>query len=152
VKDKVALFPGTEIDDNGKIGNPKWVGDFSLGWMKGGWTLFYGLDVTGAASNEADLLRAQGGDPCRTSSFRPGGRFCPDVSVPATFYHSLSVSRDVADRFRITLGVANLFDTPPPRVSTVVTATPPVIGQAPAFGTQYDYLGRRFFLGVRGKI
>ncbi|WP_194954658.1 TonB-dependent receptor domain-containing protein [Sphingopyxis solisilvae] len=152
VKDKVALFPGTEIDDNGKIGNPKWVGDFSLGWAKGGWTLFYGLDVTGAASNAADLLRAQGGDPCRTSSYRPGGRFCPDVSVPATFYHSLSLSRDVADRFRITLGVANLFDTPPPQVSTVVTATPPVIGQAPAFGTQYDYLGRRFFVGVRGKI
>ncbi|MBJ7439544.1 MAG: TonB-dependent receptor [Sphingopyxis sp.] len=152
VKDKVALFPGTEVDDNGKIGNPKWVGDFNLGWMKGGWTLFYGLDVTGAASNEADLLRAQGGDACRTSGFRPGGRFCPDVNVPATFYHSLSLSRDVADRFRITLGIANLFDTPPPPVSTVVTATPPVIGQAPAFGTQYDYLGRRFFLSVRGKL
>ena len=152
IEDKVALFPGTEIDDNGKIGNPKWVGDFNLGWMKDGWTLFYGLDVTGAASNMADLLRAQGGDPCRTSAFRPGGRFCPDVSVAATFYHSLSLSRDVADRFRITLGVANLFDTPPPRVSTVVTATPPVIGQAPTFGTQYDYLGRRFFVGVRGKI
>ena len=152
VEDKVALFPGTEIDDNGKIGNPKWVGDFNLGWTKGGWTLFYGLDVTGAASNRADLLRAQGGDACRTSSFRPGGRFCPDVSVPATFYHSLSLSRDVAERFRITLGVANLFDTPPPRVSTVVAATPLVIGQAPAFGTQYDYLGRRFFLSVRGSL
>ena len=152
VKDKVSLFPGTEVDDNGKIGNPKWIGDFNLGWMKDGWTLFYGLDVTGAASNEKDLLRAQGGDACRTSGFRPGGRFCPDVSVPATFYHSLSLSRDVAERFRITLGVANLFDTPPPRVSTVVTATPPVIGQAPAFGTQYDYLGRRFFLSVRGSL
>ncbi|NYF32927.1 TonB-dependent receptor domain-containing protein [Sphingopyxis sp. JAI108] len=152
VEDKVKLFPGTEIDDNGTIGNPKWVGDFNLGWTKDAWTLFYGLDVIGAASNMKELLRAQGGDACRTSSFRPGGRFCPDVSVPATFYHSLSLSRDVDDRFRITLGVANLFDTPPPRVSTVVTATPPVIGQAPAFGTQYDYLGRRFFLGVRGKI
>lgn len=152
IEDKVELFPGTTIDDNGKIGNPKWVGDFNLGWMKDGWTLFYGLDVTGAASNMKDLLRAQGGDACRTSGFRPGGRFCPDVSVPAIFYHSLSLSRDIADRFRITLGVANLFDTAPPRVSTVVTATPPVIGQAPAFGTQYDYLGRRFFLGVRGKI
>lgn len=152
IEDKVELFPGTTINDNGKIGNPKWVGDFNLGWMKDGWTLFYGLDVTGAASNMKDLLRAQGGDACRTSSFRPGGRFCPDVSVPATFYHSLSLSRDIADRFRITFGVANLFDTAPPRVSTVVNATPPVIGRAPAFGTQYDYLGRRFFLGVRGKI
>ena len=34
----------------------------------------------------------------------------------------------------------------------VVAATPPVIGQAPAFGTQYDYLGRRFFLSVRGSL
>jgi iron complex outermembrane receptor protein len=152
VKDKLALFPGTEIDENGKIGNPKWVGDLNLGWTKGGWTLFYGLDVIGAASNMKDLLRAQGGDACRTSGFRPGGRFCPDVSVPAIFTHSLSLSRDVAERFRITLGVANLFDTSPPRVSTVVTATPVTIGQAPAFGTQYDYLGRRVFLSVRGKI
>lgn len=152
VRDRVSLFPGTEIDDNGKIGNPKWVGDFNLGWTKGAWTLFYGIDVIGAASNSRDLLRAQGGDACRTSGFRPGGRFCPDVSVPATFYHSLSIGRDIADRFRLTLGVANLFDTPPPRVSTVVTATPPVIGQAPAFGTQYDYLGRRAFLNVRGKL
>src|SRR3546814_19748587 len=51
-RDKVELFPGTIIDDNGKIGNPKWVADFHLGWMKDDWTLFYGLDVTGSASNE----------------------------------------------------------------------------------------------------
>lgn len=152
IEDRVALFPGTTVDDNGKIGNPKWVGDFSLGWTKGPWTLFYGLDVTGAASNRADLLAAQGGDPCRTAIFRPGGRFCADVSVPAIFYHSLSLSRDVADRFRITLGVANLFDTPPPRVSTVVAGTPVMIGQAPAFGTQYDYLGRRVFLNLRAGL
>lgn len=152
VTDKVALFPGTTIDDNGKIGNPQWVGDFNLGWTKGPWTLLYGLDVIGAASNSEDLLRAQGGDPCRTSGFRPGGRFCPDVSVPATFYHSLSVTHAVADRFRIILGFTNLFDTPPPRVSSVVTGTPVVIGQAPALGTQYDYLGRRVFLSVRGTL
>lgn len=152
IEDKTALFPGTVIDENGKIGNPKWVGDFNLGWTKGAWTLFYGLDVTGAASNMADLLKAQGGDPCRTSIYRPGGRFCPDASLPATFYHSLSVTHDVADRFRITLGVANLFDTPPPRVSTAVAGSPVVVGQAPAFGTQYDYLGRRVFLTLRGTI
>ncbi len=155
VEDEVELFPGTTVDDNGKIGNPKWVGDFNLGWTKDKWTLFYGLDVIGAASNTADLLRAQGGDACRTSSFRPGGRFCPDVSVPATFYGSLSLSRDVADRFRITLGVANLFDTPPPRVSTVVTATPPVIGQGrqirdatPLSGPFFFLRGRREDLGL----
>lgn len=108
--------------------------------------------MTGAASNIGDLLRAQGGDPCRTSPFRPGGRLCPDVSLPATFYHSLSVTHAVADRFRITLGVANLLDTPPPRVSTVVTGTPVTIGQAPAFGTQYDYLGRRVFLTLRRNL
>ncbi len=152
IEDKVALFPGTLVDDNGKIGNPKWVGDFNLSWSKGPWSLFYGLDVIGAASNRDDILRVQGGDPCRTSPYRPGGRFCPDVSVPAVFYHSLSVSHEVADRFRVTLGVANLFDKAPPRVSTFVNGTPVVVGQVPAFGTQYDYLGRRMFLTLRGNL
>ncbi len=100
VEDEVELFPGTTIDDNGKIGNPKWVGDFNLGWTKDKWTLFYGLDVIGAALNMADLLRAQGDDGAAPRASAPAGVSVPTSSVPATFYHSLSPSRDVADRFR----------------------------------------------------
>ncbi|WP_447762460.1 TonB-dependent receptor domain-containing protein [Sphingopyxis panaciterrae] len=156
IKDTIELFDGFVADDNGEAGDPKWVGDFNLSWNKGPWTIFYGLDVTGGTSNEQDLLDTQvdaEGNPalCRTSIFRPGGLYCQDTRLSPTFYHSVSVTREVADKFAITLGVANLFDTAPPRASTVqagITA----IGQAPAFGSQYDYLGRRVFLNVRSNF
>jgi iron complex outermembrane receptor protein len=151
VEDKTALFPGTIVDDNGEAGDPKWVGDFNLAWTKGPWTLFYGLDVTGGTSDLADLMDQRGTACPNSPLFYPGGPVCPDVRLAPTFYHSMSVTREVADKFAITLGVANLFDTPPPRASTVFSGIS-AIGQAPAFGTQYDYLGRRVFVNVRGNF
>lgn len=150
IEDKVALFDGFTINDNGEAGDPKWVGDFNLAWEKGPWTLFYGLDVIGGTSNQQDLLDEQG-SACRTSIFRPGGTFCPDTRLAPTFYHSMSVTRDVADRFEITVGVANIFDTAPPRASTIYTSVS-ALGQAPVFGSQYDYLGRRIFLRASGRF
>ncbi|NIJ36700.1 iron complex outermembrane receptor protein [Sphingopyxis panaciterrae] len=150
-KDTIELFPGTLIDDNGEAGDPKWVGDFSLSWEKGPWTIFYGLDVTGGTSDLQDLLDTQGGSACRTSIYRPGGSFCPDVRLSPTFYHSMSVTREIDDKFAITLGVSNMFDTAPPRFSTVLGGIT-AIGNSPAFGTQYDYFGRRVFMNVRGKF
>ncbi len=157
LEDKIALFNNTVIDDNGEAGEPKWVGDFNLAWEKGSWTIFYGLDVTGGTSDLADLKRTLGNDvngnprTCRTSIFRPGPQFCPDVRLSPTFYHSASITHRVGDDFRITLGMANILDTKPPRASTVFSGIT-AIGQAPAFGSQYDYLGRRIFLNVRGNF
>jgi iron complex outermembrane receptor protein len=76
------------------------------------------------------------------------------VSVPTIAYHALSLTRDIGDKYRFTFGVANLLDTKPPRVSTVTTQNggTQTIGQVPVFGSQYDYLGRRFFVNVRAKI
>ena len=149
-KDTIALFDGFVVDDNGEAGDPKWIGDFNLAWEKGPWTIFYGMDVIGGTSNAADLLDTQG-DPCRTSIFRPGGRYCQDTRLSPTFYHSASITHEIADKYEITLGVANIFDTPPPRASTVQAGIS-AIGQAPAFGTQYDYFGRRFFMNLRGSF
>lgn len=151
IDDTIELFEGTIIDDNGEAGDPKWTGDFNLSWNKGPWTIFYGLDVTGGTSDAQDLLDVQGNDPCRTSVFRPGGRFCPDTRLAPTFYHSASITREIDDKFIITLGMANIFDTPPPRASTVFTGID-AVGQAPVFGSQYDYFGRRLFLNVRGSF
>jgi iron complex outermembrane receptor protein len=156
-KDTVALFDNTVIDDNGEAGEPKWVGDFNLAWEKGDWTLFYGLDVTGGTSDLEDLQRTLGNDAngnprtCRTSIFRPGPQFCPDVRLSPTFYHSTSVTYRMNEEFQITLGMANILDTKPPRASTVFSGIS-AIGQAPAFGSQYDYFGRRLFLNVRGRF
>lgn len=151
-KDTVALFDNTVIDDNGEAGEPKWVGDFNLAWEKDDWTLFYGLDVTGGTSDLEDLKRTLGGGrTCRTSIFRPGPQFCPDVRLSPTFYHSASVTYRMNEEFQITLGMANILDTKPPRASTVFSGIS-AIGQAPAFGSQYDYFGRRLFLNVRGRF
>jgi iron complex outermembrane receptor protein len=151
IEDETELFPGTLIEDNGEAGDPKWVGDFNLAWNKGPWTIFYGLDVTGGTSNLGDLLAERGTDCPDSPVFYPGGPVCPDVRLAPTFYHSMSVTREVADKFAITLGVANLFDTAPPRASIPFSGIG-AVGQAPQFGSQYDYLGRRVFLNVRGNF
>ena len=167
LKDKLELFEGSQVELNGTVGDPRWVGDFNISWNKGPWTIVYGLDVIGSADNKEDLIDDQGSaldeNLCRTSAFRPGVppaeaalggrvRFCPDVSVPAVGYHSLSVTRTVGEKFQITLGAANMFDKKPPRVSTVFNGGISVFGQIPVFGSQYDYLGRRLFLNVRGNF
>ena len=162
----------SDVNLNGEVGDPRWVGDFNLTWEKGPWTVLYGLDVIGSADDTEDYINAQGGSLnvpntlCRTSSFYPGvpGQFtdqqivngtrvpvCPDISVKATYYHSLSLTREIGDRFQFTLGMANIFDKKPPRVSNVFSGIS-TLGNAPAFGTQYDYQGRRVFMAVRGNF
>jgi iron complex outermembrane recepter protein len=151
LKDKVGLFEDTVTDNNGEIGDPKWVGDFNLTWRApAGWSLFWGVDVIGGASNEDDFRDAHGGDICVDSVIR--GHYCVDVKTPATFYHAVSVSKEVKDNYEFTLGVSNLLNTKPPRVSTIGgIGIPALIG--PVVGTsQYDFLGRRLFVNVSKKF
>ena len=158
IEDTIETFPGNTVVINGEAGEPIWVGDFNLTWAKDNWSLFYGLDVIGATSDIDDLIAAQGA-PCRTSLFRPGvpleqavtggrRRFCPDVRLAATDYHTISLTRRFGDRIQVTAGVRNLFDAQPPRASVAFSGIG-AIGQAPTFASQYDYLGRRFFLNVK---
>lgn len=151
-RDTQEVFKGTQVELNGTVGDPRWVGNFNLTWNKGPWTALYGLDVIGSADNRNLLIQQLGNKSCRTSIFRLGGAFCPDVSVPSVAYHTVSLTRDFGDRFRLTLGVANLLDTKPPRVSTVFNGGIGIIGQVPVFGSQYDYIGRRAFFSLRAKI
>jgi iron complex outermembrane receptor protein len=151
IEDTQELFNGSEVELNGTVGDPRWVGNFSLTWLKAPWTVTYGLDVVGSADNENALIVSLGNRTCRTSIFRTG-TFCPVVSVPAVAYHAVSVTRDFGKRFRFTVGVANLFDKAPPRVSTVFNGGINTIGQVPVFGSQYDYLGRRVFANIRANF
>ena len=65
-------------------------------------------------------------------------------------YHAMSVTRAIGEKFEFTVGVANIFDKKPPRVSTVFNGGIQTLGQVPVFASQYDYFGRRFFVNVRG--
>jgi iron complex outermembrane receptor protein len=58
--------------------------------------------------------------------------------------HDVSV-RYRGDDFVITGGVSNVFNAPPPNITTGVSSR---FGTTPAFASQYDLRGRTFFLRV----
>jgi len=152
LKDNLILLPGSAgTSTNGEAGSPKWVGDFRLNWQSpgGGTSLFYGINVIGGTSNLQDLLNDNGGNACINSLIY--GRYCPDVTTPATFYHNASLTQEIGDRFDITIGMSNLFNTRPPRVSVLngqqITTLGPVVA-----ASQYPFVGRRAFINVSAKF
>lgn len=149
IEDVFELFNGNESDSNGEIGEPKFVGDFQTTYSNGPWSLYYGLGVTGAISNEGDLRFSRAGDICLPSPLR-GGDVCPVFKFKPEFYHSVSLTRDIAKKFSMTLGVSNLFDNKPPRVGAFAPFGG--FGQTATSGTQYDLVGRRAFVSVRAKL
>lgn len=151
-RDNSQLLPSSrEVSTNGEVGSPRWIGDFNLTWtMPSGFSIYYGLDVIGSADDYEDFLEDQG-SLCLTSTTR--GVYCPKLDVPAVFYHNVSLSQEIDDRFEITLGISNIFDTRPPRVS-VVQGTPAqitMLGPVVA-ASQYPFTGRRAFLNVSAKF
>jgi iron complex outermembrane receptor protein len=145
LQDTVALFAGNEVSVNGESGEPKWVGDFNLSWEgSDGWSAFYGIDVIGSTSDVEDFV-ADNGAPCVFSSVRER-TYCPDLTAPTTFYHAVSVTKEIED-WKLTLGVANVTDEAPPRVSVQNIGQISTVGQAP-FTSNYDFVGRRGFLSV----
>jgi iron complex outermembrane receptor protein len=71
-----------------------------------------------------------------------------DLIAESTVYHSLSASYSFDNGVVARLGVANLLDELPPRMTSLGTGNEvDVLGQV-AFYSQYDWLGRRFFLNL----
>jgi iron complex outermembrane receptor protein len=136
---------------NTRVGDPRWTGAFNLLWKKGSWTAYYGLNVVGSASDLAAYL-LDGGSECYgagASAIFPNG-YCEKLSVPSVFYHSFSLTKSF-DGLDVTLGVTNLFNTKPPRVSSYNNGETTLYGQS-VFSSQYDLIGRRGFLTVKMHI
>jgi iron complex outermembrane receptor protein len=166
ITDDSRLLPTSPVlNENGFVGSPKWVGDFRANWSHpSGFSLFYGMNVIGAADSRElfDRGRPTAGG-CLRSFNNQGtastaddlpiyGVYCPDLDVPATFYHNISVTQEVAEgRFTITAGVSNLFDTRPPRVSVLNGNNISMLGPVVA-ASQYDFVGRRGFVNVSMKF
>ena len=163
LKDSIVLLPGSpSVTNNGDVGDPKFVADVNATWKPGGgWTFFWGTEIYGSASNERKYKDRHGGslchdvDPVNDPSTILWGAYCVSVKVPTTYYHNVSVTKEFGDpahRLEMTLGIRNLFDTRPPRVSIIGGAgLPSTIG--PVVGTsQYDFLGRRVFLNISKKF
>ncbi len=147
-KDRTALFTGLFEDDNGEAGEPKWVGDFRVILDHQSWSFFYGLDVIGATNDEEDWLDANG-TLCPT--YVTLGTVCMDLTLPATFYHSVSISKEIGDHFTLTAGVSNLFGTRPPRSSSINANGINNFGHGVLY-SQYDLIGTRFFANINTRF
>jgi iron complex outermembrane recepter protein len=134
----------------GLVGTPRWVGDFRATWAPTrDTTIFYGMNVIGSSDSGRRLRENNGGEDCIDSALR--GTYCPIVSTDAVFYHNISITQNVADRFSITFGLSNIFDTRPPRVSVLNGGQIGTLGPVVAT-SQYSFIGRRGFINVSTKF
>jgi iron complex outermembrane receptor protein len=135
-----ALFADTVRDNNGEFGEPEWVGRLWTNYSKGNWSYYWGIDFIGDVSNVKDF----GGD---TTTYR-GEDVRVVIDADWVAYNSFSVTRHFTQKgVRATLGIRNAFGEDPPRVTTLSLGQLSTAGNS-AFYSQYDYLGRRFFLNV----
>jgi iron complex outermembrane receptor protein len=159
LKDDITLFGGDIDDLNGEVGDPKFIGDLNFNLDAGPWSFFWGIDYVGKTSNNKQFIEDNGRicfDPANPDHGASGVYnnlpYCYVVSTKAKMYHALSVTRRIADdRFEMTLGINNIFNTKPPRISTGIGGALSTIGQSPAV-SQYDWLGRRLFLAVKARL
>jgi iron complex outermembrane receptor protein len=146
-KDSITTLGDLE-DLNGEVGDPKFTADINAVWDIDDWSLFYGIDLIGKSDSRPDFLE-DNGTLCTTSpDFIPvyGGDYCFRPYTKTVVYHNVSVTKEFLERFQITAGISNLFDTRPPEVSGVTE-----IGSSP-FVSQYDWLGRRLFVNFGAKF
>ena len=63
LEDKIAVFRDIETNNNGLIGDPKFVADINLTWKtRDDWTFFWGTELYGRASNEKFYKDRHGGN------------------------------------------------------------------------------------------
>lgn len=138
-----ALFVDTLVDENGEFGEPKHVGNYNFAYTLNDLTLNWNVTQVGPVSVV--------------------DRYADENSLPATYrgrevdlvldagnylYHSVSGIYSFDDLgFQVTVGVANVFDKTPPRVSSINGALIDRQGNS-AFYSQYDSLGRRLFVNA----
>ena len=148
-EDTVALFEGTETSVNGEDGEPIWVGNFSLEWTMGEWSMYWYVNAIQHTSDIQDFID-ENGTTC------PGNVIfdqptCRDLIAESRIYHSLSVTKEFGEDLRLTVGLKNVFDETPPLVSGANLAEITTIGRSP-FTSNYDYYGRTAFISVSKKF
>ena len=137
------LFPEEFLTDmNGTVVNPDWVGSFDATYRFNNVTLRYGIDwIDGDRDRTYEFFAFDEitgvADPDDIQSFRDSYY----LEAANYFLHSASVQFNIAEKYELTVGVQNLFDTAPPRISAIGYTT---IGNAPLY-SGYDYRGRTFF-------
>lgn len=144
MQDELQLLPtSTPTDTNGEFGDPRWVGEVSATLDRGPWSLFWGVDFIGKTSN----IDSYGGN---TGTYF-GTPVTFKLKTEETTYHNVSLSRELPYDITIMAGVSNVFDELPPAVTTLNLGEYNTVGTS-AFTSQYDWLGRRFFVNFNKKF
>jgi iron complex outermembrane receptor protein len=158
MKDRFTLFQGVTTTNNGRAGDPKWVGDMNVSWSKAPFTITYGLNIIGKTNDFHNLQDVGGANLTDQNCLATpaafalrGGPYCPVYKLPRVAYHSLSAEVQVTNDMSFLIGMANIFNKKPPLVSTV-GAPISTFGQVPLLGSYYDYLGRRLFVSVKTNL
>jgi iron complex outermembrane receptor protein len=129
-------FAATHFD--GAIGNPKWAGTGHIGYDVGPWYARWGVDYIKGTSD--DFLV----DPV---DFPPA---VYDFSVPDYWLHTATVRYEPSNRYSLTLGIRNVFDKKPHKI----TAEDPFVNTIANVPLQsgFDVRGRTFFINAQAKI
>ena len=127
---------------NGRVGDPKLVGDWNVTLERNAWSFFYGGDYIGTSSDEDHF----GGN---IVTYR-GVDYRAVLDTEAITYHSFSGQYTFADHgISVLVGIANAFDQEPPQLTRQGTDEEfTMIGNA-VLASQYDWLGRRYFVNVK---
>ncbi|WP_411817586.1 TonB-dependent receptor domain-containing protein [Hyphococcus sp. DH-69] len=152
LEDNIALFAGTTENLNGEAGEPKYTGDLNFIWEKDTWSLLWSIDYFGSTSDLEDFSNATGSpDGCGISDTSHVAPYCVDVYAERKIYNSASIGKTFNDdQIKLIVGVANLFDTEPPRISEygINRRQSPTVGSVP-YQSQYDFVGRRVFVNLK---
>ncbi len=144
------LFPEEYLADaNGILTSPDWVGSFDASYAFNRVTLRYGLDwVDGDRDKTYKYLAYD--NLTGTVDTDQLEQFKNDYYLEASSYflHSLSAQFDIAEDFEITVGVRNMFNKKPPRISADKFT---LVGNSPLY-SGYDYVGRSFFANAAFKF
>ena len=141
LEDTLGLFDNTEEDRAGEAGHPDWVANLNMTLTRDAWSFFWGINHIGETDNLARFGRSQ-------VVYYDDSTVDIDLKAEATTYHSVSVSRDFDSGYTARLGVSNVLNEKPPRMTSYGTGTEvDVLGEV-AFYSQYDWFGRRYFLNV----
>jgi iron complex outermembrane receptor protein len=149
LEDSQELFPGATDDFNGVIGEPKVVGNTQVRYRYNDLTFAWSTQFVGHQSNY-DYQFGTDISPPSNLTTPQGSTFKAKNHAEAMWYHDLSV-RYEADKWEGIVGVRNVFNEDPPKVSPALQDRGNFsygrVGSY-AFATQYDYIGRQVFVNL----
>jgi iron complex outermembrane recepter protein len=147
LQDTIALFADNEVDNSRRLGYPQFTGSVDATFHHGDWRFLFGAQLIGEQDSGIDW----GSET--VTIFTDKYLVSPHAKFTA-FYHT-SLTYDLKDNTQIIVGVSNLFDEEPPKVTTVSTGLGlyNTVGTV-YYGSQYNegFLGRRGFVRVSKKF